>query len=83
MVIIISTLIGLCMNFIGINPVKALVYTAVLNGVAAVPLLFLIIRISASKSIMGEFKSGWLSKSLLWATFIFMATASIAMFFTI
>jgi hypothetical protein len=38
MVIIISTLIGLCMNFIGINPVKALVYTAVLNGVAAVPL---------------------------------------------
>ncbi|UMQ41688.1 MULTISPECIES: NRAMP family divalent metal transporter [unclassified Chryseobacterium] len=83
MVIIISTLIGLCMNFIGINPVKALVYTAVLNGVAAVPLLFLIIRISASESIMGEFKSRWLSKSLLWVTFIFMATASIAMFFTI
>lgn len=83
MVIIISTLIGLCMNFIGINPVKALVYTAVLNGVAAVPLLFLIIRISASERIMGEFKSRWLSKSLLWVTFIFMATASIAMFFTI
>ncbi|WP_379953523.1 NRAMP family divalent metal transporter [Epilithonimonas pallida] len=83
MVIIISTLIGLCMNFIVINPVKALVYTAVLNGVAAVPLLFLIIRISASESIMGEFKSRWLSKSLLWATFFFMAAASIAMFFTI
>ncbi|MBO9691319.1 NRAMP family divalent metal transporter [Chryseobacterium sp.] len=82
-VIIISTLIGLCMNFIGINPVKALVYTAVLNGVAAVPLLFLIIRISASERIMGEFKSRWLSKSLLWATFIFMATASVAMLFTI
>jgi len=83
MVIIISTIIGLCMNFIGINPVKALVYTAVLNGVAAVPLLFLIIRISASERIMGEFKSRWLSKSLLWATFMFMASASIAMFFTI
>jgi len=83
MVIIISTLIGLCMNFIGINPVKALVYTAVLNGVAAVPLLFLIIRISASERIMGEFKGRWLSKSLLWATFFFMATASVAMLFTI
>ena len=83
MVIIISTLIGLCMNFIGINPVKALVYTAVLNGIAAVPLLFLIIRISASESIMGEFKSRWLSKILLWATFFFMATASVAMLFTI
>ncbi|WHF52794.1 divalent metal cation transporter [Chryseobacterium gotjawalense] len=80
MVIIISTLIGLAMNFIGIDPVKALVYTAVLNGVAAVPLLFLIVRISASEQIMGDFKSGWLSKGLLWATFIVMAAASIAMF---
>ncbi|QBO58613.1 NRAMP family divalent metal transporter [Chryseobacterium salivictor] len=80
MVIILSTLIGLAMNFIGIDPVKALVYTAVLNGVAAVPLLFLIVRISTSEQIMGDFKSGWLSKGLLWATFIVMAAASIAMF---
>ena len=57
-IITIATLIGLIINFIGINPVKALIYTAVLNGVAAVPLVFLIIRISSSKKIMGEFKSG-------------------------
>jgi NRAMP (natural resistance-associated macrophage protein)-like metal ion transporter len=82
-VITIATLIGLIINFVGIDPVKALVYTAVLNGVAAVPLLFLIIKISASDKIMGEFKSGWLSKALLWATFIIMGGAAIAMFFTI
>ena len=82
-VIIISTLIGLTINFLGIDPVKALVYTAVLNGVAAVPLLFLIVRISASEKIMGEFKSGWLSKSLLWATFVVMGAAAVALFFTI
>ena len=82
-VITIATIIGLIINFIGIDPVKALVYTAVLNGVAAVPLLFLIVKISASEKIMGEFKSGWLSKALLWFTFAFMGAAAIALFFTI
>jgi NRAMP (natural resistance-associated macrophage protein)-like metal ion transporter len=79
-IITIATLIGLIINFIGINPVKALIYTAVLNGIAAVPLVFLIIRISSSKKIMGEFKSGWLSKIFLWITFLAMAAAAVATF---
>ncbi|GAC1392855.1 MAG: divalent metal cation transporter [Candidatus Saccharimonadales bacterium] len=82
-VITIATLIGLIINFIGIDPVKALVFTAVLNGVAAVPLLFLVVKIAASEKIMGEFKSGWLSKTLVWFTFVFMGAAAIAMFFTL
>jgi NRAMP (natural resistance-associated macrophage protein)-like metal ion transporter len=82
-VIIISTLIGLTINFVGIDPVKALIYTAVINGVAAVPLLFLIIKIGTSDKIMGEFKSGWLSKALLWTTFFIMGAAAVALFFTI
>jgi NRAMP (natural resistance-associated macrophage protein)-like metal ion transporter len=82
-VITIATLIGLTINFVGIDPVKALVFTAVLNGVAAVPLLFLIVKIAANEKIMGPYKSGWLSKSLLWFTFVAMAAAAIAMFFTL
>lgn len=82
-VIIVSTLIGLIINFIGIDPVKALVYTAVINGIAAVPLLFLIVKIAASDQIMGEYKSGWLSKTLLWTTFFIMGAAAVALFFTI
>jgi NRAMP (natural resistance-associated macrophage protein)-like metal ion transporter len=82
-VITIATVIGLTINFVGIDPVKALVYAAVLNGVAAVPLLFLIIKISRNKEIMGEHKSGLLSSFLLWITFIAMGAASVAMFFTI
>jgi len=82
-VITIATIIGLMINFVGIDPVKALVFTAVLNGVAAVPLLFVIVKIASSDKIMGEFKSGWLSKTLLWATFVFMGAAAIAMFFTL
>ncbi len=77
-IIIIATIVGLIINFVGINPVKALVYVAVLNGIAAVPLIFLIIKISANKNIMGEYKSGILSKIILWITFLGMGAAAIA-----
>ena len=80
-IITIATLIGLIINFIGIDPVKALVFSAVLNGVAAVPLIFLIIKISANDKIMGKYKSGMLSKVVLWITFLGMASAAIAMFY--
>jgi Mn2+/Fe2+ NRAMP family transporter len=82
-VITVATVIGLTINFVGIDPVKALVYAAVLNGVAAVPLLYLILRIAKNETIMGEHKSGALSNSLLWITFIAMGAAAVAMFFTI
>jgi NRAMP (natural resistance-associated macrophage protein)-like metal ion transporter len=82
-VITIATIIGLMINFIGINPIKALVFTAVFNGVAAVPLIFLIAKIARSKKIMGEFRSGWLSNTLVWFTFIVMLAAAVAMFYTL
>jgi NRAMP (natural resistance-associated macrophage protein)-like metal ion transporter len=80
-IITIATILGLIINFIGIDPVKALVFSAVLNGVAAVPLLFLILRISSSEKILGEFKSGLLSKIFLWITFLAMGATAVAMFF--
>jgi NRAMP (natural resistance-associated macrophage protein)-like metal ion transporter len=80
-IITIATLIGLIINFIGIDPVKALLYAAVLNGIAAVPLLFLIIKISSSEKILREYKSGLLSKIILWITFLGMASAAIAVFY--
>jgi len=52
-----------------INPIKALVFTAVFNGVAAVPLIFIIAKIARDEKIMGEHKSGWLSNGFVWATF--------------
>lgn len=82
-IITVATLIGLMINFIGVNPIKALVFTAVFNGVAAVPLIFIIARMAASKKIMGEYKSGWLSNIVVWATFVLMAAAAIAMFATL
>lgn len=82
-VITIATLIGLMINFIGIDPIKALVFAAVFNGVAAVPLIFLIARIASNEKIMGRYKSGQLSKIFVWLTFAIMAASAIAMFYTL
>src|ERR1035438_5800702 len=82
-IITIATLIGLMINFIGIDPIKALVFTAVFNGVAAVPLIFLIARIARNKKIMGEYRSGWLSNTTVWITFIVMLASAVAMFYTL
>ena len=82
-VITIATLIGLLINFIGIDPIQALVVTAVINGVVAVPLVFLVAKIAGSKKIMGKYKSGILSNVFVWFTFVAMAAAAIAMFATL
>ena len=82
-VITIASLIGLMINFIGIDPIKALVFTAVFNGVAAVPLIFSIARIARNKKIMGEYRSGWLSNTVVWITFLVMLASALAMFYTL
>lgn len=80
-VITIGTLIGLCINFVSIDPMSALVYTAVINGVVAVPLIFVIARIASSQRIMGQYKSGLLSNIFVWITFYAMGAAAVIMFF--
>lgn len=78
-VIVLATLIGLLINFIGIDPIQALVWAAVVNGVAAVPLLLMIARIGRNEKIMGDHKVSSLSTVGIFVAFIVMAIASIAM----
>jgi NRAMP (natural resistance-associated macrophage protein)-like metal ion transporter len=77
-VIAASLLIGLGLNFTGVNPIQALVFAAVFNGVAAVPLIWFIGRIAADRATMGDARSGWLSSSTLTLTFIGMAGSVVA-----
>ncbi len=77
--IAIATLAGLLFNFSGVDPIKALVYTAVFNGLAAVPLLFLISRIAKNPGVMGPHVSGKLSKFFVMLAFLLMAIAATAM----
>ncbi len=82
-VIILSTGLGLLLNFIGIDPMKALVYTAVFNGIAAVPLLFLLGRINGNAHILGPHRGGLVSRSFVWFTFIIMALSAAALVYTL
>lgn len=75
-VIIIATLLGLGMNFLGINPIRALVFTAVFNGIAAIPLLFMILRIGNNKKILGKYTNGILSNLGITLAFLLMSVAA-------
>lgn len=74
-VILLATIAGLGINFLGIDPIKALIFTAVFNGIAAVPLLFMITRVGNSAKIMGDYKNGTLSNVMVRLAFLVMAAA--------
>jgi len=78
-VIAASMLIGLCLNFIGVNPIRFLVFAAAFNGIAAIPLIWFIDRIAANRTTMGAARSGRLSRVVLLLTFLGMAGAVVAM----
>lgn len=81
-VIILSTFLGLMLNFIGINPIKALVYASVFNGIASVPLIFLIAKINLSKKILGEHSGSKKSRFFIWLTFFVMLSSVVGLFYT-
>lgn len=53
-IIIISTLLGVALNFVGIDPIKALIFSAVVNGLVAPVILILIILLSSNRKVMGD-----------------------------
>ena len=81
-VIAASTLVGLWINFSSIDPIKALIYSAVINGVVAVPMLIVIMKIANDRKILGKRINGKFSNTLGWATVIVMAISGVVMVLT-
>lgn len=79
-VIIASMVLGLLMNFLGINPIKALYWSAVVNGVVAPIIMYFIFRIGSDKKIMGDHTSPRWVKIWGWAATILMGIAAVTMF---
>ncbi len=77
-VIIISMVIGLILNFVGLNPIKALIYAAVLNGIVAPIIIILIILIAKNEHIMGEWKNGRITSYIGWFLFVLMTASGLA-----
>jgi len=81
-VIAASTIIGLWINFSGIDPIKALVYAAVINGVVAIPILVAIMRIANDKRILKDRVNTRISNFIGWATVIIMGFSVTILFAT-
>jgi NRAMP (natural resistance-associated macrophage protein)-like metal ion transporter len=81
-VIAVATLIGLAINFLGINPISALVLSAVLNGLVAGPLLILVMLISNDSRAVGERTNGRLLNVVGWMTTAVMCIAAVALIVT-
>ena len=77
-----ATLVGVGMDFAGINPISALFWTAVINGVTAPPLLVVVMLVSNNKRVMGRRKNGLGTNILGWLATAIMFAAAIGMFVT-
>jgi len=78
-VIAFSTLLGFAFNLIGINPIHALYYTAVLNGIVVPPLLVMIMLIGNNRLIMKSRVNRPLINTLGWITTIAISIAAVAL----
>lgn len=81
-IIIVATGLGLLLNFFGIDPIKALIFTAVFNAVASVPLLFMIARIGNNKEIMGDYKNGVFSNIVVRGAFVVISISVIFLLYS-
>ena len=79
--ITLSTMLGMLINYVGVNPIAALYWTAIINGVLSPPLLIIIMMIADDESIMGDKKNGGWTNILGWATTGLMLIAALALIF--
>ncbi len=80
-IIAISLVVGLSLNYIGITPVKALIYSAILYGLTAPVLIALILHICNNKKIMGGFTNGTRSNILGFITLALMTSAAVVLLY--
>ncbi len=83
LVIILATVAGLTFNFLGIDPIKALLFAAVFNGIASIPLLWMIARVGNNSEIMGEYKNGRWSNLGIYAAFTLMLGAGLVLLYSV
>ncbi|WP_293898875.1 NRAMP family divalent metal transporter [Phenylobacterium sp.] len=79
-VIVAATVIGALLNFTTIDPIKALFWSAVINGVVAVPVMGMMMLLSSRRDAMGEFTLSGPLKVMGWLATALMAAASVTMF---
>lgn len=80
-VIAISLILGLSLNYIGISPIKALIYTAILYGMTAPVLIAIILHICNNKKVMGDFTNSTKSNILGFSALIIMTVSALVLIY--
>jgi Mn2+/Fe2+ NRAMP family transporter len=80
-IIAISLIVGLLLNYVGVSPIQALVYTAILYGLTSPVLIAIVLHIANNKKIMHDYTNRKLSNILGFATMIIMAAAAVALIY--
>jgi NRAMP (natural resistance-associated macrophage protein)-like metal ion transporter len=75
--------LGALLNFSPIDPIKALFWSAVINGIVAVPVMVMMMLLASRRTVMGKFKLRPIVKTLGWAATALMSLAAIGMFATV
>ena len=78
-----ATLIGLSLNLVKTDPIRALFWSAIINGVVAVPVMVVVMLLSANRKVMAEFGIPILLKIFGWTATAAMFLATVAMFVTL
>jgi Mn2+/Fe2+ NRAMP family transporter len=81
--IVVALLGGLLMSILNIDPIQALVVTAIINGVVSPPILVLLALLARDRRVMGEHRSGALSNALVWIATTLMAAAAVLLVATL
>jgi NRAMP (natural resistance-associated macrophage protein)-like metal ion transporter len=81
-VMAVAMVLGLALNYLGLNAVKMLFWSAVINGLLAPPLILLVILLTSSHKVMGEHVNSPVLVTLGWATFVVMTAAAAGMLIT-
>ncbi|WP_243047302.1 divalent metal cation transporter [Dyella sp. RRB7] len=81
-VLIVSSVAGMALNLTPLDPIKALYWSAVINGVVAVPLMVVMMLMSSRTKVMGEFTLPWFLQLFGWLATAAMGAAAIIMFVT-
>ena len=80
--LIVASLAGIALNLTPLDPIKALYWSAVINGVTAVPLMIVMMLMGSRRKVMGKFTLPWPLKIFGWLATGVMATAAVVMFAT-
>jgi Mn2+/Fe2+ NRAMP family transporter len=83
-----ATLIGMSLNFLGLNPIRALFLSALINGIAAVPLMIILMLISTNRRVVGKFRLpvhlsavGWVATGCMFLSALAFAMSELGGFF--